>query len=116
MAHDVCEVCGLHPEKLERVRGKMPGEETFGRLADIFKALADPTRARILYALSIDELCVCDLAELTCMSSSAISHQLRLLRASKLVRYRREGKMAIYALDDDHVRHLMAEGLCHARE
>ena len=116
MMSDLCEVHGLHPEKLERVRGKMPGEDIFAKLADIFKALGDPTRARILYALTVEELCVCDLASLTGMSSSAISHQLRLLRASRLVRYRRDGKMAFYSLDDDHVRHLLAEGLCHACE
>jgi len=98
MMSDLCEVHGLHPEKLERVRGKMPGEDIFAKLADIFKALGDPTRS------------------LTGMSSSAISHQLRLLRASRLVRYRRDGKMAFYSLDDDHVRHLLAEGLCHACE
>jgi ArsR family transcriptional regulator len=116
MAHDECEVLGLHPEAVERVGSKMPDDETIGRLADIFKALADPTRARILYALSLEELCVCDLAALTGMSSSAVSHQLRLLRAGRLVRYRREGKMALYCLDDEHVRHLLQEGLCHACE
>lgn len=116
MANDVCEVHGLHPEKLEHVRGKMPNNETISHLTDIFKALADPTRARILYALTLEELCVCDLAALTGMSASAISHQLRLLRASRLVKYRREGKMAFYSLDDSHVRHLLAEGLCHAQE
>lgn len=116
MASDVCDSFGLHPEKVDRVRDKMPEDETISRLADIFKALADPTRARILYALTLEELCVCDLATLTGMTSSAVSHQLRLLRASRLVRFRRVGKMALYSLDDDHVRHLLAEGLCHARE
>ncbi|BBD08978.1 ArsR/SmtB family transcription factor [Desulfovibrio ferrophilus] len=116
MANDLCEVHGLHPESLGRVREKMPDDDTMLRLAEIFKALSDPTRARILYALTMEELCVCDLASLTGLSSSAISHQLRLLRANRLVRYRREGKMAFYSLDDDHVRHLLSEGLCHARE
>lgn len=116
MASDLCDEFTLHPEPLGRVRDKMPGDETMLRLVEIFKALGDPTRARILYALSMEELCVCDLASLTDLSSSAISHQLRLLRANRLVRYRREGKRAVYALDDDHVRHLLTEGLCHARE
>lgn len=116
MAHDLCEIDGLHPDAIEHVQGKMPDDETIERLADIFKALADPTRARILYALTLEELCVCDLAAITCMSSSAISHQLRLLRAGRLVKYRRQGKMALYSLDDDHVRHLLHEGLQHARE
>lgn len=116
MPHDLCEIDGLHPEALDRVRAKMPDADTFTRLADIFKALADPTRAKILHALTLEELCVCDLAALTGMSSSAISHQLRLLRANRLVKYRRDGKMAYYSLDDEHVRHLLNEGLCHARE
>ncbi|WP_461208931.1 ArsR/SmtB family transcription factor [Desulfocurvus sp. DL9XJH121] len=116
MADDTCEIHGLHPEALERVNAQMPGEEAIIRLAEIFKALADPTRARILYALGLEELCVCDLASVTGMSSSAVSHQLRLLRASRLVRYRRQGKMAFYTLDDDHVRSLLAQGLEHALE
>lgn len=116
MAHDLCEVEGLHPEKLRRVEGVMPDDGTVARLVDIFKALADPTRARILFALDREELCVCDLAALTGMSSSAISHQLRLLRAHRLVKYRRQGKMAFYSLDDDHVRGLIAQGLSHAKE
>jgi len=116
MANDLCDAYGLHPEPLARARAAMPDDDAVQRLADIFKALADPSRARILLALSLEELCVCDLAALTGLSSSAVSHQLRLLRAARLVRYRRDGKMAIYALDDEHVRHLLAEGLSHARE
>ncbi len=116
MAHDLCEIEGLHPELLERVQAVMPDEQTIARLVEIFKALADPTRARILMALAREELCVCDLAALTGMTSSAISHQLRLLRAHRLVKYRRAGKMAFYSLDDDHVRGLLAEGLSHATE
>lgn len=116
MANDLCEVHGLHPEVLDRVRADMPDEDTMLRLAEIFKALADPTRARILYALTREELCVCDLAALTGLSSSAISHQLRLLRANRLVKFRREAKMAFYTLDDEHVRRLLDEGLSHATE
>ena len=75
--------------------------------------LGDATRIRILDALSRDELCVCDLAALLDMSSSAISHQLRVLRDARLVKYRREGKMVCYSLDDDHVLTLFAQGLAH---
>jgi DNA-binding transcriptional ArsR family regulator len=71
---------------------------------------------RILYALSVGELCVCALAEVLDMSQSAISHQLRLLRAAKLVRYRKEGKNVFYSLDDDHVRNLVSQGLDHIKE
>jgi len=116
MAHDLCEIEGLHPEVLDRLQSTMPDAETFARLADFFKALADTTRARILYGLSREELCVCDLAALTGLSSSAISHQLRLLRAHRLVKYRRQGKMAFYSLDDEHVRSLLTQSLAHATE
>ncbi len=116
MPNDICDAKCQHTETVKRVRSQMPEDETFHRLAEIFKALADPTRARILFALSKEELCVCDLASLTCMSSSAVSHQLRLLRTGRLVKYRREGKNAFYTLDDDHVRHLLAEGMSHAME
>ncbi|MBE7558330.1 helix-turn-helix transcriptional regulator [bacterium] len=94
----------------------MPAPETIIALAETFKALADPSRTRILFALSRAELCVCDLAELLGLSVSAISHQLRHLRELKLVKYRREGKMAYYSLDDDHVKTLFRQGLAHVEE
>ena len=82
----------------------------------IFSALADPTRLRILEALAIGELCVCDLAELSGVSQSGVSHQLRLLRDRSLVTFRRDGNRAVYSLADDHVRSLLAQGLAHAAE
>ncbi|MDP2401684.1 MAG: metalloregulator ArsR/SmtB family transcription factor [Actinomycetota bacterium] len=85
-------------------------------LADTFKVLGDPTRVRMLLALGACELCVCDLAELLGVTSSAVSHQLRLLRVHHLVRCRREGKLAFYCLDDDHVRALFAQGREHVEE
>ncbi|MEE9269537.1 MAG: metalloregulator ArsR/SmtB family transcription factor [Candidatus Krumholzibacteria bacterium] len=94
----------------------MKPEAVFISVAEIFKALSDPTRVRILYALSVKELCVCDLANLLGKSSSSVSHQLRLLRHMKLVKYRRAGKVAYYSLDDEHIHNLFREGLKHAEE
>lgn len=82
---------------------------------EIFKALGDPTRLRILHLLSQAEFCVCHLAEALEMHPSAVSHQLRLLRTERLVRSRREGRRIYYALDDDHIERLLAEGVKHAR-
>jgi DNA-binding transcriptional ArsR family regulator len=94
----------------------MKSDKILFELAETFKVLGDPTRVRILHALSMEELCVCDIAALINGSQSAISHQLRLLRAAKLVRFRREGKMVYYSLDDDHIRNLFEEGIRHVEE
>jgi DNA-binding transcriptional ArsR family regulator len=111
-----CEVTCIHKGKVNRVLKKIGSDEDLMGLADIFNALGDITRVKILRALTIDELCVCDLAAIVGLSQSAVSHQLRFLRISRLVKFRKEGKMAYYSLDDDHVRSLMDEGLRHARE
>jgi ArsR family transcriptional regulator, lead/cadmium/zinc/bismuth-responsive transcriptional repressor len=95
---------------------KLEDDESLLILSDLFNALADPTRVKILRALSFAELCVCDIAAIVNISQSAVSHQLRYLRMSRLVRYRKDGKMAYYSLDDDHVRKLIDQGLEHARE
>jgi DNA-binding transcriptional ArsR family regulator len=85
-------------------------------LAETFKILGDATRIRIAYALSLEELCVCDVANLLGMSNSAVSHSLRALRQMKLVRMRKDGKIAYYALDDDHIGNLLQEGFRHVEE
>ena len=108
-----CDIFCIHPEKVERVKPGMLQPVTVQRMAATFKVLGDPTRIRILDALSREELCVCDLALLLGMSSSAISHQLRVLRDARLVKYRKEGKMAFYSLDDNHVLTLFEQGLEH---
>ena len=92
------------------------GPEAVTDLAETFRTLGDPTRVRILDALSHGELCVCDLAALVRMSESAVSHQLRLLRNLRLVRPRREGRMVFYALDDEHIITLFRTGLRHVQE
>jgi len=111
-----CNYSERHDKNVDKVRVKMLSEKDFLFLAELFKALGDYTRVRILYALSESELCVCALADVLDMSQSAISHQLRLLRAARLVRYRKEGKNVYYALDDDHVANLLKQGLDHIRE
>ncbi|GAB6175471.1 metalloregulator ArsR/SmtB family transcription factor [Desulfobaculum senezii] len=116
MTPTTCEVHCEHDDAIARVGQRMLDDSTVTGLADIFKVLGDPTRVRILHALSVEELCVCDIAALLSMSSSAVSHQLRLLRQAKLVRNRKVGKSVFYALDDDHVRLLMGQGLAHVLE
>ncbi|NIM19703.1 MAG: metalloregulator ArsR/SmtB family transcription factor [Candidatus Latescibacteria bacterium] len=113
---DTCEILFVDEEKVQAVRTAMKPESVFAALAEIFKALSDPTRIRILYALSLKELCVCDLANLLGRTSSAVSHQLRVLRHLKLVKFRKEGKIAYYSLDDEHIHHLFKEGLKHVEE
>ncbi len=112
---DACLEPTLHPEAVAAARAALAGAPV-DRLAETFKVLGDPTRVRLLLALGEGELCVCDLAELLGVTSSAVSHQLRLLRAHRLVRCRREGKLAFYRLDDEHVRTLFEQGRQHALE
>ncbi|MDR1443889.1 MAG: metalloregulator ArsR/SmtB family transcription factor [Treponema sp.] len=106
----------LHEDVVRAVREKMPGEEALMDLADLFKVFGDSTRVRIISALLHAEMCVCDIAALLGMSKSAISHQLRTLRQTKLVKYRREGKVVFYSLDDEHVSGIFSQGLVHVGE
>ncbi|MDR1971913.1 MAG: metalloregulator ArsR/SmtB family transcription factor [Treponema sp.] len=106
----------IHEDVVRAVKGKMPAEEDLLDLADLFKVFGDSTRVGIISALLHAELCVCDIAALLGMSKSAISHQLRTLRQTKLVKYRREGKVVFYSLDDEHVGGIFTQGLVHVRE
>lgn len=111
--------CGYkhaHPEMIEEVQNQMPEEELLYDLAELFKVFGDSTRVKILYALYDKELCVCDIALLLGMTQSAISHQLRVLKQSHLVKYRREGKTVFYSLADDHVHTILAQGMEHVEE
>lgn len=110
---DVCQCGETHPEAIAKAAAALPDEGTLRNLAELFKTLGDPTRVRILFALSAAELCVCDLAAVLQMSQSAISHQLRLLRAARIVRFRKQGKNVFYSLDDAHVVRLFEQGLAH---
>jgi ArsR family transcriptional regulator len=111
-----CAVTVIHEDVVRAVRAKMPPEEALMDLADLFKVFGDSTRIRIISALLHAEMCVCDIAALLGMSNSAISHQLRALRQTKLVKYRREGKVVFYSLDDEHVGTILAQGLIHVTE
>ncbi len=108
-----CRVYAVNPEAVARARRETLDPLLVRRLAETFKVLGDQTRIRILSALAGQELCVCDLAAIMEMSSSAVSHQLRVLRDARLVKYRKEGKMVYYSLDDQHVVNLFEQGLEH---
>ena len=96
--------------------GTVPEDEVLYELADLFRVVGDSSRIKILYALHDTELCVQDIADAVQMSQSAVSHQLRVLKDSKLVRFRREGRTVYYALDDDHVRSILSMGMEHVEE
>jgi ArsR family transcriptional regulator, lead/cadmium/zinc/bismuth-responsive transcriptional repressor len=113
---ETCDVLHLHAEGIRALRPALIAPGLAATLAETFRALGDPTRVRILDALSRAELCVCDIAALLSISESAVSHQLRLLRSLRLVRSRRAGRMVFYALDDDHITRLFAQGLEHVEE
>ncbi|MDR0778903.1 MAG: metalloregulator ArsR/SmtB family transcription factor [Methanomassiliicoccaceae archaeon] len=111
-----CDCDVIHEDKVERARAVMPDAKDICDLADLYKAFADGTRLRILWALSCEELCVCDLAVLLGMTKSAISHQLRYLRLANLVKFKKQGKIAFYSLADDHVKDIFERGFEHVRE
>jgi len=113
---DVCEVYYVNEKHVEKARKALSPEREVLAVAEMFRNLGDPTRVKILQSLTVEELCVCDLAKLLGVSESATSHQLRVLRSQKLVRFRKEGKMAYYSLDDEHIDTLMREALRHVRE
>jgi DNA-binding transcriptional ArsR family regulator len=110
---DMCEHQCEHPQTILQAQSTMLDEDVVQRLAEIFKTLSDPTRIKVLDVLSKGEMCVCDIAATLQMGQSAISHQLRVLRSARLVKYRKEGKEAWYSLDDEHVLMLFRQGLEH---
>ena len=113
---DVCSSNVIHQDIVNNVIEKMPEETDLNTLAEFFKVFGDNTRMKIIWALSISEMCVCDISTLINMSQSAISHQLKILRQSKLVRYRREGKVVYYSLDDLHIKDILNTAMVHIRE
>ncbi len=106
----------IHGEVVSEVKGKLPEEEVLYDLAELFKVFGDSTRIKILCALFESEMCVCDLSALLNVSQSAISHQLRVLKSARLVKFRRAGKVIYYSLDDEHIKHIFDEGLKHITE
>ena len=106
----------VHEDVVKRVLETQPEDEYLYDLAELFKVFGDTTRIKILYALLESELCVGDIAQILGLSQSAVSHQLRILKDSKLVKFRRNGKIIFYSLDDDHVRNMISMGLDHVEE
>jgi ArsR family transcriptional regulator len=113
---DACDIEFIDERKVKRVARAMKSAEEVGMLAETFKILGDPTRVKIAFALAREELCVCDLANLLAISQSAVSHSLRALRQMNLVKFRKEGKIAYYSLDDQHIAQLLDEGFRHVEE
>lgn len=111
-----CEVTIIHEDVVARVRSAMPAADSFYSLALLYKMYADNTRLKILWALSQEEMCVCDLAALLGMSTSAVSHQLKSLRLSNLVKYNKQGKVVYYSLVECHAKEIFEKGLEHVTE
>ena len=105
-----------HEDIVVRVKDQLPAEETLYDLAELFKVFGDTTRIKIICALFESERCVCDLSCLLNMTQSAISHQLRVLKQARLVKFRKEGKIVYYSLDDNHINQIFNCGLCHIEE
>lgn len=112
----LCSVTIIHEDILSKVRKEMTEDSRLVQMAELFKALDDPTRLKIINALLLAEMCVCDISALLNMTQPAISHHLKVLRQTQLIKYRREGKIVYYSLDDDHVELLFRQGLAHVIE
>ena len=113
---DLCECNVIHEDVVERVRQQMPDETPVYEVSELFKVFGDSTRSRMICALRLEEMCVCDLAALLNMTQSAISHQLRILRSSRLVKSRKQGRVVYYSLDDDHIGEIFSLAFTHIME
>lgn len=116
MRESDCDCDVIHAEIVERVSKVMPQDDELYDLSDFYKVFGDSTRIKIMWALDESEMCVCDLAVLLNMTKSAISHQLKSLKAANLVKFRKEGKVVFYSLQDEHVKEIIEKGLEHIRE
>ena len=118
MINDIphCEFMHAHPETIEKIRRVMPDDDKLIDVAELFKVFGDSTRIKIMSALSGGELCVCDISTAVGMTSSAVSHQLKILKHAELVRFRREGKTVFYSLADSHVNTILEQGFEHIDE
>ncbi len=110
---EICDIRCIDGKRVRKTQQSLPSDETITWMVDIFKALSDPTRLKIVLALLNREHCVCDIAVLCHQSDSAVSHQLRILRTMKIVKNRREGKIMYYSINDDHVVSLIQMSLDH---
>jgi ArsR family transcriptional regulator len=106
----------IHEDVVKRVRGGLASDGQIQKTAELFKALNDPSRLKIINALLLNEMCVCDIAVLMDMTQPAVSHHLKVLRQTQLVKYRREGKVVYYSLNDEHVSNIFYQGVLHASE
>lgn len=113
---DICEINIIHEDKVNNAKDTMPKDDLIYDLAELFKVFADSTRMKIIYALMEGELCVCDIAAIVGTTQSAISHQLRILKQAKLVKYKKEGKVVYYSLDDEHISEIVKKGREHIEE
>ncbi len=113
---DQCDFICIHEGIVNKVLKAMPKEQELFDLAEFYKVFGDPTRVKILYVLSQSEMCVCDIANLLQMGQSAISHQLRVLKQMRLVKFKREGKTVFYSLADGHIETILAQGMEHINE
>ncbi len=109
----ICDCNAVHQELVESVLKAMPEDEVFLKLADFYKIIGNDTRCKLIYALSINEMCVCDLANVLSMTKSSISHQLSKMKDAGVVKCRRDGKEVYYALDDEHISGIFAITLAH---
>lgn len=112
---DLCQCKEVQEQVVENIKEAIPDEAIVQKLAELFKVFGDGTRLKIIYALLQKELCVCDICEIVEMSQSSVSHQLRLLKTTGLVKYRKEGKTVFYSLDDEHVNSIFSVGLSHIK-
>ena len=106
----------MHPEQVEAMQDKLMDDRSLMRLGDFYKLFSDMSRLKILYLLSMEEMCVCDISATLGMNQSTVSHQLKTLRNSRLIRYRREGKVVYYSLDDEHIGQVLLQGMLHLSE
>ena len=113
---ELCEINVIHQDTVNQVKEMIPEDGVIYDLAEFFKVFADSTRMKIIYALIEHELCVCDIAAIVGTTQSAISHQLRILKQSKLVKYRKDGKVVYYSLDDEHISEIVRKGREHIEE
>jgi len=112
----VCNITIIHEDILEKVKKEMTDDDILFNMAAVFKVLSDPTRLKIINALMLSEMCVCDISALLNMSQPAISHHLKSLRQTRLIKYRRDGKIAYYSLDDEHIKIMFDQCVTHVKE
>ena len=113
---EICEINTIHQDIVNNVKNVMPQDDLIYDLAEFYKVFADSTRMKIIYALMENELCVCDIAAIVGTTQSAISHQLRILKQAKLVKYKKDGKVVYYSLDDEHIAEIVKKGREHIEE